>query len=490
MADHLHSELPSFRSTIKLGGKDEVVSDTWWDIKFYPYDEPGAAPVFAVTGLRHTLICRCVSEKDTNIEVLRWFEDDNKEAELYSVAWSRAANGDPLICVAGADPIIKVLNVRTKETFTALAGHGDVVNDLAVSPADPTIIASASKDSAVRIWTLNPDHGKQPTAAICHGEGHRENVLSLGFHRNGQYLLSGGADIIFNLWTVPKFRKEDLGTDKPSLIHFPHFSSTEIHNHYIECVKFYGDLIMSHASQEDHILLWRIDNFDASKPPPGPAPMPHYPVKFVKSADKATEPEKIPKTFPTYTRSAWGGNFQRLMRFHRPKDTWYHSRFSIFHAPGMHPILAGPLNSKVYFWDLQELENACATEEEAEQQKKNAKKVAVPNRMRDGSAHSAGSSSSAPTSTTVVIEPAAKSSTKKGKRSDRTTAIGDPFRKIMPHNEGGPKNYKFSVRQIAWSTGGDWCVACGQNGVVALYSRWEDGIPQPQERGYKRLRIL
>jgi hypothetical protein len=50
---------------------------------------------------------------------------------------------------------------------------------LAISPVDPTILASASTDDSIRIWTLDPTYEQQPTTAIAFGEGHEEPVLTL-----------------------------------------------------------------------------------------------------------------------------------------------------------------------------------------------------------------------------------------------------------------------------------------------------------------------
>jgi polycomb protein EED len=53
------------------------------------------------------------------------------------------------------------------------------INDLAISPINPYILASASEDSTVRIWSLDPAHSRQPCAAILEGDGHKETVLTL-----------------------------------------------------------------------------------------------------------------------------------------------------------------------------------------------------------------------------------------------------------------------------------------------------------------------
>src|SRR3569833_15287 len=59
------------------------------------------------------------------------------------------------------------------------------INDLATSPANPQLIASASDDTTVRIWSLDPIHAKQPCVYLLGGEGHSWNLLSVVcFHQH------------------------------------------------------------------------------------------------------------------------------------------------------------------------------------------------------------------------------------------------------------------------------------------------------------------
>ena len=58
-------------------------------------------------------------------------------------------------------------------------GHGDGINDVATSPADPSIIASAADDTTIRVWSLSRAHRKQPCVALLAGEGHQWNLLTV-----------------------------------------------------------------------------------------------------------------------------------------------------------------------------------------------------------------------------------------------------------------------------------------------------------------------
>lgn len=53
------------------------------------------------------------------------------------------------------------------------------IEDMAVSPLSPSILASVSMDHSVRFWSLDPAHEKQPCMLICAGEGHKEGILTM-----------------------------------------------------------------------------------------------------------------------------------------------------------------------------------------------------------------------------------------------------------------------------------------------------------------------
>lgn len=52
------------------------------------------------------------------------------------------------------------------------------INDLCTSPDNPRVIASASDDTTVRLWSLDAAHAKQPCICLLGGEGHSWSLLT------------------------------------------------------------------------------------------------------------------------------------------------------------------------------------------------------------------------------------------------------------------------------------------------------------------------
>ncbi|KAH0558996.1 hypothetical protein GP486_004386 [Trichoglossum hirsutum] len=321
--------------------------------------------------------------------------------------------------------------------------------DLAISPTSPLVLASASADHTVRLWSLDDAHdtsvdGRQPCAAICAGEGHRETVLS-----------------IVRIWVLPTLPDSNTGTDTPTFLHYPHFSTTEVHSDYVDCVAFHHDLILSKAAREGKIVLWHIKNFSSQVPPPSP--------------------EKNPTTHDWKdTRSAFGDGFERLLQFKVPGDNDpFFMRFDLFSAPERHPVLAmGDMYGKVSMWDLTRLVDsagipaALLTKMVKKMNSKTRNLVAKAQQQRDGSAASSTVSSNAINDDSQQAA-SSQSSVATGKIYD----LSDPFTRLEAHATVGLTKYNSTVRKAAWSVGGEWLVVCGEQGMLSILRRWTDGIP-------------
>ncbi|KAI9678303.1 MAG: hypothetical protein M1817_006248 [Caeruleum heppii] len=428
--------------------------EPFFDAAFYPYSTPDVDPVFAVTGGRETLICRLRKGASNPFEVVSWLRDADENADLNSCTWTRdVESGHPLICVAGTRATIRITDVVTgkpvKPSNQTLVGHGGGINDIAISPISPLILASASEDHSIRLWTLDGRYEKQPCALICAGEGHKETVLTVAFHATGRYLLSGGQDCIVNLWVIPEIPNEHTGTDKPTVLHYPHFSTSAVHSDYVDCVTFHHDLILSKCAREDKIVLWRIEGFSSSAPPPSP--------------------DQAPTTHESReTRSAFGVGYQRLLQFEIPRMDPFYMRFGFFAQPGKHPVLAmGNTNSKVFLWDFKQLEDWSDGNETA------FWKVPLQRKGSKASSANRESSIASTTSSSVLAAgPTHGEASATGRHVSKKHDIADPFGLVQAHKTITVPDMAFCARRAAWSVSGDWLIVVGDHRVISIFERW------------------
>lgn len=467
----------------------------FFDVKFYPYDPVGSDPIFAAVSKKHVVICRLVQAADnaTNpCEVIRVIRDDDEDAVNCSCCWSKEAETDrALLCVAGRDAKIKVYNILEGKLHTTLVGHGGEINDLATSPDNPRVIASASDDTTVRLWSLDTAHAKQPCICLLGGEGHSWSLLSAAFHDTGRYLLSAGHDQVVNLWTIPNLPQHHV--DAPIVVHYPHFSTSEVHYGLIDCVAFYGDLVLSRACHEEKIVLWRIEGFNSQDPPPSPsvAPTAHDQSRTTRSA--FAPPTATPP-------SQW----MRLLQFETKNcGVQFFLRFSLHHIHGQHPILCFcNAKNEIMMWDmarltayqefvsgLQGLDGEAAAakiaarppwlvpahhkvrkEAPREQEAQIAAAAAImrPVDHRD------------PFDVEELLLPSCTRETVEMWQSKYN--ISNPHKMIKPHKSEGLNGPVFVGRQVAWSPDGSWCVVVGSRNHAVIFQRWAKGARNSTSR--------
>ena len=225
---------------------------------------------------------------------------------------------------------------------------------------------------------------------------------------------------------------------------------------YYSSLTFYNDLIISRCSNENMIVVWRIDEFDSSVEPPARAPTTH---------------EFRP------TRSAWGGGYQRLFQFDAPKTPPFYVRFSLFNAPMKRPMLAiGNNESKIYFWDLQTLEEWDEQNSQSDEFRDRGRKGTVKAKKRGGARpvpkqREASVASSTTTGQTPLVSSDPGLDSAPLSRAAMKYSLEDPFRKLSSHAESTVPRVSFAARQVAWSVGGEWMVVVGDQGMVALFAR-------------------
>lgn len=548
--------LPHFRESLRYPWSASCEGlpprHIFYDAKFYPYHTSlTTAPVFALVGNREIVICRPSTIRGEGLVRIHVFRDlepvpDDWSIHLSSIlnscAWNYVEQSVPLISVAGPSGLIKVLNALTGDLVTTLVGHGAEVNDLATHPLYPWILASVSGDHSIRIWDLRRkiELGENACLIICgHGHGHREPVLTCAWHSSGTYLISGGQDHMVCIWTIPDLAPTSLFFDvgeKPAkalrssaetkVIHYPHFATSAIHSNYVDCVCFYGDLILSKAAEENKIVLWMVTGFDSraltpsQECAPGAGTFQETRSGFLPQSACTREPEITGSQ--EHLRASDIPLFHRLLEFQVPFSELFYMRFSLLMPtqthPHLHPVLAiGNTKTKVFFWDLMGLEighDAGMTSPNDEDKfkrpdSKSKRKAGEPfsrralegypaSDVRSESPLASSSRRSSSVITTANASSPAMSSLQEPEVSTTATSpalfdppsvvpstlprmnkyrINDPFIPVPAHYSHTPNvNYHLSARQAAWSPCGRWCVIAGESGskdaMAVIYDRW------------------
>jgi polycomb protein EED len=176
-----------------------------------------------------------------------------------------------LLCVGGKLRRIYVFDTVRHKCIYTLHGHGEDIQDLKRCPTDEWILMSSSVDKSIRLWNLKTG---DPVAILAGREGHKDGVVSVGWHASGNRIVSSGLDNAVKIWgagdgsllndaiaeshkNADCIRRGKPGWQlKPVKVDTPLFSTIEmLHIHYVDCVQFVGNLVLS-KSVDSVIELW------------------------------------------------------------------------------------------------------------------------------------------------------------------------------------------------------------------------------------------
>jgi U3 small nucleolar RNA-associated protein 13 len=132
-----------------------------------------------------------------------------------------------------------------------LTGHTEAVLSLDCTDRHGTqLLASASKDTTVRLWNISKDKG----SCLGIGTGHVSAVTAVSFSKSSSFLISAGADKLLRAWDVSGVSDESEQLQQLSVI-----SAIPAHEKDINAVCISpNDQLVASASQDKTIKLWRM----------------------------------------------------------------------------------------------------------------------------------------------------------------------------------------------------------------------------------------
>ncbi|CAG7822860.1 unnamed protein product [Allacma fusca] len=233
-----------------------------FDVKFHLNLKPGEPNIFAAVGSKRVTIFQCVPEG--KIKVLQNYSDSDDT--FYCCAWSSNPKGEPILAAAGERGCIRLLSPGTGECFNSLRGHPNSINDMLFHPRKPELVLTASKDHSLRLWNTVTS----VLVAIFGGvDGHRDEILTLDFNIDGTRIVSGGMDHAIKIWNLNKpeillaiekstrFIPKRHSKAFPTVTqHVPDFTTRNIHGNYVDCVRWFGNFIIS-KSVQNQIQIWK-----------------------------------------------------------------------------------------------------------------------------------------------------------------------------------------------------------------------------------------
>eukprot|EP00892_Ulva_mutabilis_P005858 jgi/Ulvmu1/3644/UM017_0058.1 len=230
-------------------------------IKVCPFN--AVADVCATVGGAEVNVVRVRKDAGRMHTLGRWSvqakgPDGRQNESLYSCEWILLSDEKLYVLAAGLTGTIYLVRSEDCKCTRVLQGHGNPVNALQVHPCHEDLLLSASADESIRLWNVATG---LPLAVFSGERGHASEILSLAWSlSNPNLFASAGMDCAVKIWTLQEALDvaptAGAAEDIVQHIQEPVFSSTDVHQTYVDDVAWAGDLLLT-KSVHDEIVLWR-----------------------------------------------------------------------------------------------------------------------------------------------------------------------------------------------------------------------------------------
>lgn len=193
----------------------------------------------------------------TDIQQVGYFYDPTSNSVIYCVVFCVDQYAlAPVLCFGSRNGLIRVLDISTSCILNTLVGHGQEVNEIRAHPTNLDVIISCSVDESCRIWNW------QSGCCLAILKGHIDQVLTLDIQPVpldyfAPLLVTGGIDHCVKIWNLDSVKMTPGKSESRALlITEPIFSTNQIHDNYVDCVRWNGNMIISKAAGETSIVGW------------------------------------------------------------------------------------------------------------------------------------------------------------------------------------------------------------------------------------------
>ena len=99
------------------------------------------------------------------------------------------------LAAACSDKVVRVWRLPSGQLHRTFTGHADIVTAVAFSPVSSDLVASASQDQTVQIWSCQED---ATTPKLKHDGANM--LMDVAFSRNGRWVITGDGGVQVRLW--------------------------------------------------------------------------------------------------------------------------------------------------------------------------------------------------------------------------------------------------------------------------------------------------